>query len=404
MRGGGCTFRQCLGAAFTVFSLPFITLVGCNSGSGVPVQVGEDSPASNAQDQITDLHYASPEEFWLSNPGCNENTIGVKAYVGEAYPYTCVLHGNEWMWTKVCEHNGLIYIEGESWFEGENCGRSWYLCKDGNTMKDPLGRPGSCGYSLSSSSSRIYPSSSSQRIFLSSSDEMFSSSSIEWSSSSTRSILAQPCRVDGIDNCQYGTLVDERDGQSYKTVLIGTQTWMAENLNYYDQSLYAISWCYNHRVSYCDSYGRLYTWTATMDSVKNDCGSGSKCSPTLPVQGVCPSGWHLPSNSEFEELFEALGGKSSAGEMLKSQTAGWSNNNFGKSGMGSDAFGFSALPIGFYYRGDFSDIGKYAYFWSSTENDEWNAYYMGVYHNSATAELRGGGYKSYAFSIRCLKD
>lgn len=190
LAGRSCAFRQYLSAIFAVFSLLFIALVGCNSGDGIPVQVGEDSSTSSSQDQITDLHYASPEEFWLSNPGCNENIIGVKAYVGEAYPYTCVLHGNEYMWTKVCEHNGLIYIEGESWFEGENCGRSWYLCKDGYTMQDPLGHP-VCYHNLSSSS--VAKSSS--------------SSSKIWR-------FLNP-------KISYGEVRDSRDNQIYKTVVFG---------------------------------------------------------------------------------------------------------------------------------------------------------------------------------------
>ena len=97
------------------------------------------------------------------------------------------------------------------------------------------------------------------------------------------------------------TLTDSRDGQTYKTVTIGTQTWMAENLNYET----ANSYCYKDSAKYCAKYGRLYTWAAAMDSAGawssngKGCGDGTTCSPTYPLRGVCPSGWHLPTVDEF---------------------------------------------------------------------------------------------------------
>mgnify|MGYP003552670525 CR=1 FL=1 len=90
------------------------------------------------------------------------------------------------------------------------------------------------------------------------------------------------------------TLTDPRDGKTYKIVKIGNQTWMAENLNVKTKD----SWCYDDEESNCKKYGRLYTRRAAMKA--------------------CPSGWHLPSKSEFETLIEAVGGKSEAGKMLKS--------------------------------------------------------------------------------------
>ena len=166
----------------------------------------------------------------------------------------------------------------------------------------------------------------------------------------------------GSSGITYGTLTDSRDGQTYKTVTIGTQTWMAENLNYET----ANSWCYDDDAGNCATYGRIYTWAAAMDSAGTwstkgeGCGYGSTCSPTYPVRGVCPSGWHLPTKAEFETLFTAVGGQSTAGQKLKSQT-GWNN-----SGNGTDACGFSALPAGYRYSGgSFYYQGNYAAFWSS---------------------------------------
>ena len=117
----------------------------------------------------------------------------------------------------------------------------------------------------------------------------------------------------GCDGAQ-NVLKDPRDGKKYKTVQIGSQTWMAENLNYE----IADSYCYNNDTSNCKKYGRLYTRDAALKA--------------------CPAGWHLPSMDEFKVLIETGGGEKIAGEILKSKS-GWNDG-----GNGSDAFGFSALP------------------------------------------------------------
>ena len=252
----------------------------------------------------------------------------------------------------------------------------------------------------SSSSSAIEIASSSSTIR---NDNSSSSSETTQSSSST----AAPCNVDGENNCNYGTLTDTRDGQTYKTVIIGTQTWMAENLNYADSvttaSLKGKSWCYNDVAANCDVGGRLYTWAAAMDSVKLatdadnplDCGYGKTCGLSGKVQGVCPEGWHLPSYDEWNTLFTAVGGQSTAGKVLKSQT-GWD-----ESGNGTDAFGFSALPAGYRnYTGGYGFEGLDAFFWSSTE-DLANCMDLYFYDDYAA---QGNDSKYTGRSVRCLKD
>jgi uncharacterized protein (TIGR02145 family) len=207
-----------------------------------------------------------------------------------------------------------------------------------------------------------------------------------------------------------GNLTDSRDGKTYKTVTIGSQTWMAENLNYADSantpSLKGKSWCYNDSVANCEAAGRLYTWAAAIDSVKLandasnplDCGFGKTCGLSGKVQGICPSGWHLPSPAEWKTLFAAVGGQDNAGKVLKSQS-GWDEN-----GNGTDAYGFSARPVG-YREGDgyFYDGGKYAYFWCATE------FTSGYANNMYLRYYYGDGYlydfsKNNAFPVRCLKD
>lgn len=199
-----------------------------------------------------------------------------------------------------------------------------------------------------------------------------------------------------------GTMIDSRDGQIYKTVKIGVQTWMAENLNFKTNS----SFCYNNKENFCTKYGRLYLWAAAMGMSESECGEGFACSlPLGIVQGVCPSGWHLPTLTDWNTLFSAVGGSSTAGKFLKS-TVGWKEYN-GQSGNGTDAFGFSALPAGNRYfedgEEDYYYEGTYAYFWSSIEYNSSEAYHMHFYYNGVSAYL-GALNKSLGHSVRCLQN
>ena len=221
---------------------------------------------------------------------------------------------------------------------------------------------------------------------------------------------AAPCKAETEDNCEYGTLTDSRDGQTYKTVKIGDQVWMAENLNYaYTGIPYIVgeltfdstSWCYDNDPANCTKYGRLYTWSAAMDSVGTwtangkGCGLGSTCSPTNPVRGVCPSGWHLPTSAEWDTLLTEVGGASVAAKALKS-ASGWDD-----SGNGTDDFGFSALPAGYSNGGTYSHNGSFAYFWSSSEYESYRSYY--VYLEKDEANIYNY-YRDLGFSVRCIKD
>ena len=173
-----------------------------------------------------------------------------------------------------------------------------------------------------------------------------------------------------------GILTDSRDGQTYRTVKIGNQVWMAENLNYET----ANSYCYKDSVSNCTKYGRLYTWAA--------------------AKIACPSGWHLPTEVEFKELVATVGGSSTAGKMLKS-TSGWDDDE-GESGNGTDAYLFTALPAGEWSDngGIYRDEGLYAFFWGST--DDGIAYSMHLRYHDDIAGL-GYGHKDTGHSVRCIK-
>lgn len=171
---------------------------------------------------------------------------------------------------------------------------------------------------------------------------------------------------------EYGTMTDERDGQVYRTTTIGDQVWMAENLNYADSSRKG-TWCYT-----CDVAGRLYTWAAATTA--------------------CPGGWHLPTYAEWNVLFTAVDGYSTAGKVLKSQT-GWNDN-----GNGTDAFGFSALPAGIMdCDHGIRSPGYNAFFWSSTEYSALNVYGMTLFNGSGGTTLTYSD-KDNGYSVRCVKD
>ena len=201
---------------------------------------------------------------------------------------------------------------------------------------------------------------------------------------------------------QFCAKFSDESEQIYKMTTIKgvnyTKTWMAENLNYKTEN----SWCGGGsgiNEGDCSKYGRLYTWTTAIGKSEEVCGEGKNCNLGEGyVRGVCPEGWHLPDTTEWNVLFTAVGGKATAGKMLKS-TEGWKNN-----GNGSDTYFFSALPAGYRdYDGNFYGEGSGAYFWSSTENNSYGACNMYLDFNNGNADLYNYD-KNFGFSVRCLKD
>ena len=181
------------------------------------------------------------------------------------------------------------------------------------------------------------------------------------------------------------TMTDSRDGKIYKTVTIGDQVWMAENLNFKTDS----SFCYNDSTEYCAKYGRLYTWTAAMNA--------------------CPDGWHLPSETDFKNLIKAVGGEKGAATKLKS-TSGWSDYD-GGNGNGTDAFGFSALPAGIGNADVYGGENYTAFFWGSTteyvsENSPERtvgAYAMSLEYDDVNVNLPSYAAKDLELSVRCVE-
>ena len=260
----------------------------------------------------------------------------------------------------------------------------------------------SCPTSSSSSAIPVIPSSSSvasssSSVRLSSSSALPSSSSVAPSSSSNLDCAGF---VKGTKRLHYGIekeqFCDERDGQKYVYVAIGTQTWMAENLNYNASG----SKCGNNRslsddnTASCDIYGRLYNWNTAMNN------SASSTANPSGVRGVCPAGWHIPSEAEWNALITFAGGLATAGTKLKA-ASGWSDGN------GTDEYGFSALPGGYGSSGGgFNGVGYDGNWWSASENGSGSAYYryMMMTYLSVNAYWNDDYNKSYLRSVRCIQD
>jgi len=167
----------------------------------------------------------------------------------------------------------------------------------------------------------------------------------------------------------YGSVTYE--GQTYKTVVIGSQTWFQRNLNYAVEG----SKCgvgngpslTNANTATCDTYGRLYDWATAM-ALPSKCNSifsanDIDCTITTPNhRGICPSGWHIPSDDDWYALERAVG-RSTAGITLRT-TNGWNASCI----AGTDDYGFAALPGGgSQNQGDFDGVGRAGVWWSSSE-------------------------------------
>ncbi|HPN39396.1 MAG TPA: FISUMP domain-containing protein [Melioribacteraceae bacterium] len=190
--------------------------------------------------------------------------------------------------------------------------------------------------------------------------------------------------------------VTDYDGNVYRTVKIGNQIWMAENLrstHYADGTLIPDVVSYNNSDSLEAIYGKLYTWHAAM-----------KNSTSQKTQGASPNGWHIPSDAEWKELENYLGGAAIAGGKMKDTgTQHWKAPNTGA----TNSSGLSILPGGeydaYYTPHVFRIINEYAVFWTSTQVGNLKARERFLTHNSAASEIYDW-FKVMKYSIRCIKD
>lgn len=216
-----------------------------------------------------------------------------------------------------------------------------------------------------------------------------------------------------------GTFIDSRDNEEYRWVKIGEQIWMAENLNFgtmidpRDHTStynYPIKYCYDTDESNCEEYGALYPWTTLM--------SGEEGSNYVPsnVKGICPNGWHIPSDEEWNNLerylgteedriyIQGLNTRGRVGHFLRS-TSGWYTEEY-QGYQGYDSFGFNVKPAGsknYWNSYDaYGGLSYHAYFWTSAEYGDGGAYDRNF--DNAFNILRSGTIDRMGFSVRCVKD
>jgi uncharacterized protein (TIGR02145 family) len=206
------------------------------------------------------------------------------------------------------------------------------------------------------------------------------------------------------------------DIKNYRTVEIGEQTWMAENLNY----AVAGSVCYDSVPANCKTYGRLYNWATAMN-LPSYCNS-SICASLVQAKhrGICPNGWHIPTTTEWDKLLHYVDNAGdtespyispTAGKYLKA-VYGW-NDYQGIAGNREDTFDFTALPGGVSLsKGHFSDIGDFGLWWSTIESHANEARYCIVGNRNNYSHCPDSDEciryncngKSYLVSVRCVKD
>lgn len=223
-----------------------------------------------------------------------------------------------------------------------------------------------------------------------------------------------------------GTFIDKRDGREYKWVTVGNQIWMAENLAYLpkidDVNVYSYTIPYyyvygisTNNISFTEeqqveaakatemykTYGVLYNWQAASGGVSSSLNPSG-------VQGVCPDGWHLPSNTEYSELKNFVEDDTDnipAGKLLKAKgntyygTGLWDQSY---ESIGIDEYGLSFIPGGIRYNSYFSYLNSYNYNWTSTQNENnGHVYYLYYIYNSLNNRTYS---KQYGLSVRCVKN
>ena len=330
----------------------------------------------------------------------------------------------------IIETEQIYECDNKKWVElfvsssSENSSSSYDDDEESSSSEDLdiIATPSSSSYfdideESSSSEEEIEESSSSEEEEESSSSEETveeSSSSAQPASSSTGYELiskVKPCRNADIDTCQYGILEDTRDGKTYKTIVIGEQTWMAQNLNY-DLDDNRRQCCYRNQDDLCSRFGKLYTWAGAMDYDKNRCQDAAYCT-LASHQGICPDGWRVPVVEDWDTLWMNVGYNSEnlaidsnyKYKVIRALITDTSYITWDRSGKG-DYFGFSATEHGYRESNQGSFWSLYttpSAYWTSDQVGATSskAYIASMYSSSVDFEQYS---KTGQFAVRCIKN
>jgi uncharacterized protein (TIGR02145 family) len=186
--------------------------------------------------------------------------------------------------------------------------------------------------------------------------------------------------------------ISDVDGNSYPIIHIGEQWWMGANLNTTsDPNGNPIQgYCYNNDEANCEIYGRLYGWNSAMNGSSRE-----------SARGICPAGWHIPSDAEWQQLINFLGNESDAGGKLKQAgTDLWLSPNTGATNQS----GFNALPTGWFdFTGEFFGLGDGCLYRTSSAESSWEVYAR-ILSSERASFTRGGVHPDDALPIRCVRD
>ena len=323
----------------------------------------DDSFSPVARDRGYEYAYTSAKD--LSKTPCNDMRNERIAIIGrDKIEYTCMFDERDSVYIWASDEDTLT-AAGKEFVRKESSSSS------GDEDESSSSRNSSSSQSSSSRSSSSYSSS-------------YSSSSNRSSSSLTQYTKDSHFNPD-ID---YGTMKDPRDGKTYRTVVVDGITWMAENLNYADHEIGASN-CYSNSDSNCELYGRLYSRDAAMNSTS--CAYTSACNlGEGPIQGVCPSGWHIPTKAEVQDLLDYISSPSA----LRSAGSNW---NY----PGTDAYGLSFVGAGNWSDSYFEDLHKYEVMWIYIPGSL--QYFLLISGSSNTAEIWDHSSNKYYSTVRCIK-
>lgn len=346
--------------------------------------------------------YAYTTAKGLSETPCNEMREGREAVIGrDKDRYECRFDRTDSVYIWV-GYDDTLTAEGREFIRPESSSSEDDENSSSSSLRQSSANLSSSIYSSSSVSSSSYSSSSSNSssssgVSSSSSSSSFSifptsSSSERYSKMDVEPYLKEKGEQFNPD-IEYGTMRDSRDGQVYKTVVVNGQTWMAENLNY-ARHKGGESFCFNMDTAYCELYGRLYARDVAMDTsvcyYKFPCELGSK-----PVQGVCPSGWHIPSYNEALSLAYFVEGKSSALRSAK----GWKPTV----PPGTDIYGLSFVGTGALWPNNgtsFKSMGTAGYIWVYEPST--NSSYLSL--NGESVSVSGFTTFPVHLPVRCIAD
>ena len=388
-RGGcfGAGLRLYLGVRFFMlkkFVLGGMVVVAALLGNACGDDGSSDSPAGPADSEVT--LSSSSDDVALGSSSSSNVTESPSTSSGQA-PQSAESDGSS---------SSEKAVDGSSSSDGKNSSSSGKV-ESGSSSSDVVAESSSSEKSSSSeteSSSSVESSSSkepsSSSVVESSSNVAESSSSIEDDVSSSSEYYKSSWTYLN-KNITYDTIIDSRDNQVYKILTIGEQTWMAENLNYYDTiqmpELKQHSRCFADKESNCELYGRLYDLSVTLDYNPDekdlfDLYYEDKSKDTSDIQGICPNGWRIPTQSEFKKLIDAFSYK----QLVSKGTSG-----------------FSVIQFSGYWD---SYTKKYI----NTESDFWTTSYSSGTNADIIHFIQGyaltnyGYYYEDAVSVRCLKD